>query len=399
MQFFPDLSNHFQFLRTLGHAYNGAADLGECLETAARITPGDDASWYRAWQATADRVFAVAERCAAGGHGVSAGEAYLRASNYYRTAEFYLPLVPNDPRKLNTARRSRESFHKAVPFLPLTIEAVEIPYEGTTLPGYVIKAPSSTGRAPTVLCHTGFDGTNEEIALAPGFAAAARGYTYIAFEGPGQGRVVREQRLPFRPDWEQVVGAVLDFALARADVDAGHVALIGISFGGNLAPRAAAREPRLAALVANGGVYSFYDPIATRLPIDPLAADPDQLEAALRPVMVQLTEGRLFLNQAMRCFGVERLYDMFKVIKAYDVTEADRIRCPTLIIDTEGENLLPGQARTLFERLTCPKTFLLFQASEGAGAHCQVGAKAISAQRIFDWLDDVFAGKPVPPTA
>jgi len=151
--------------------------------------------------------------------------------------------------------------------------------------------------------------------------------------------------------------------------------------------------------VANGGVYSFYDPIATRLPIDPLAADPDQLEAALRPVMVQLTEGRLFLNQAMRCFGVERLYDMFKVIKAYDVTEADRIRCPTLIIDTEGENLLPGQARTLFERLTCPKTFLLFQASEGAGAHCQVGAKAISAQRIFDWLDDVFAGKPVPPTA
>lgn len=399
MQFFPDVSNHFQFLRTLGHTYNGAADIGECLETAARIISGDDESWYREWRVTADRLLAVAEACAAGGHGASAGEAYLRASNYYRTAEFYLPFDAQDGRKVETARRSRESFHQAMPLLPLAMEAVEIPYDGTTLPGYVIKSRPSAGRAPTVLCHSGFDGTGEEIAVGPGFAGAARGYTFIAFEGPGQGRVVREQRLPFRPDWDKVVGAVLDFALLRSDVDAARVALMGISFGGNLAPRAAAREHRLAALIANGGVYSFYDPIAKRLPLDPLAVEADELEAAMAPVMAQVKDARFFLNQGSMCFGVRRVHDLFKAIKAYDVTEAGNIRCPTLVIDVEREHLLPGEARRLFERLTCPKTFVFFRAAEGAETHCQCGAEGIGTQRIFDWLDDVFAGKPVPPTA
>jgi len=399
MQFFPDVSNHFQFLRTLGHTYNRSADVGECLETAARITPGDGASWHREWLATADRVFAVAERSTAAGHGVSAGEAYLRASNYYRTAEFYLPLDPNDSRKLEAARRSRISFHKAIPFLPLAVEAVEIPYDGTTLPGYVLKSRTAAGRAPAVLCHTGFDGTSEEIATTSGFAAAARGYTVIAFDGPGQGRVVREQKLPFRPDWEKVIGAVFAFAAARADVDPKRVVLMGISFGGNLAPRAAAREHRLAALIANGGVYSFYEPIAKRLPADPLSVDPDQLETAMRSMAEQSVDVRFFLNQASMCFGVQRVYELFKTIKEYDVTEAGNIRCPTLIVDAEQEHLLPGQARRLFDLLTCPKSFLLFRAAEGAEIHCQVAAEGIGTQRIFDWLDDVLAGKPVPETA
>jgi len=396
MQFFPDVSNHFQFLRTMGHAFNRAADIGECLETAKRIVPGDDDSWHREWRATADRVFALAESCTAAGHRVSAGEAYLRASNYYRTAEFYLPLDPNDTRKVETARRSRECFHKAIPSLPPAIEAVEIPYEGTTLPGYVLRSRASSGRSPTVLCHTGFDGTSEEIAANTGFAGAARGYTFIAFDGPGQGRPVREQGLTFRPDWDKVVGAVIDFAAARDDVDAKRIALIGISFGGCLAPRAAAREHRLAALIADGGVYSFYDPIAARLPIDPLSIDADQLEAAMGAVMQQSKDARFFVNQAKMCFGKQRVRDLFEAIKAYDVTEAGKIRCPTLVADAEEEHLLPGEARKLFDRLTCPKTFTLFRASEGAEIHCQVAAEGIGTQRLFDWLDDALAGKQVP---
>jgi hypothetical protein len=37
---------------------------------------------------------------------VSAREAYLRASNYYRTAEFYIHADPKDERYLAAARRS-----------------------------------------------------------------------------------------------------------------------------------------------------------------------------------------------------------------------------------------------------------------------------------------------------
>ena len=48
-----------------------------------------------------------------------------------------------------------------------------------------------------------------------GYAALARGYNCLIFEGPGQGELIREQRIPFRPDWEKVVTPVVDFALTR----------------------------------------------------------------------------------------------------------------------------------------------------------------------------------------
>lgn len=38
-----------------------------------------------------------------------------------------------------------------------------------------------------------------------------RGYNCLALERPGQGRVIRKQKLPFRYDWEKVVKPVIDY--------------------------------------------------------------------------------------------------------------------------------------------------------------------------------------------
>jgi hypothetical protein len=46
-------------------------------------------------------------------------------------------------------------------------------------------------------------------------------------------------------------------------------------------------------------------------------------------------------------------------------------------------------ARQLHDRLTCEKRFMSFTAGEGAGAHCEVGARSLFNQRVFDWLDSV----------
>src|SRR5918995_2719446 len=64
--------------------------LGEVTETASRIEEGDADGWHRQWIATAERVAGYADESARAGHVVSAREAYLRASSYYRAA--YLPL-------------------------------------------------------------------------------------------------------------------------------------------------------------------------------------------------------------------------------------------------------------------------------------------------------------------
>ena len=75
--------------------------------------------------------------------------------------------------------------------------------------------------------------------------AMQRGYHCLQFAGPGQGTAIRLQGLPFRPDWEKVVTPVVDFAVGLPGVDPERIALMGLSMGGALAPRAAAFEKRI----------------------------------------------------------------------------------------------------------------------------------------------------------
>ena len=77
---------------------------------------------------------------------------------------------------------------------------------------------------------------------AGGAAAAARGYHWMTFDGPGRQAALRRQGLVLRPDWEAVLGPVADAMIARADVDASRMAVIGIDHAGYGVARALAFE-------------------------------------------------------------------------------------------------------------------------------------------------------------
>ena len=195
---FDDPAFSFQLLRILGSTYYGGADIGECLSTAYKIKEGDFESWYLEWSKTAQRVREYGDKCITSGHKLSACEAYLRASNYFRTAEFFLHINPQDSRIIETWQNSVDIFRKAVQMLPFRVDFVEIPYERTTLPGYFYKSgDSSNSQKPTLILQTGFDGTQEELYTTSVIAALKRGYNCLTFEGPGQGRVIRKQGIPF----------------------------------------------------------------------------------------------------------------------------------------------------------------------------------------------------------
>jgi hypothetical protein len=59
-----------------------------------------------------------------------------------------------------------------------------------------------------------------------------------------------------------------------------------------------------------------------------------------------------------------------------------------LICDAEKDLFFQGQAQQLFERLTCPRTFMMFTDADGAGAHCEAGASRLAYARMYDWLDE-----------
>ena len=214
-----------QAKRALAHVQFGGADFGECMDTMERVPPGDAAAWGREWMNTADRVAAIGDACAAAGHATSAREAYLRASNYYRTSYLMLFGAPTAPELDSPIRTGIGEFPGFAERADPPVEPVEIPFEGTTLPGYFCRAPGASGPTRTLIATNGYDSTVHEMYFAFAVAANRRGYHCLLFDGPGQGRVLIQQGLPMRHDWENVVRPVIDYALTRREVDPARIAL------------------------------------------------------------------------------------------------------------------------------------------------------------------------------
>jgi hypothetical protein len=145
----------FETLRVIGAADYGGAQFGEAMMTASRITSGDYDGWHDQWKATADAVAAEAQASLMAGRRVSARDGFLRASNHYRNAEFFLHANPADPHMRHAYERSVACFRQAAGLFDVPVEPVEIPYERTTLPGYFYRA--------LIIMHNGFDGSVEEM--------------------------------------------------------------------------------------------------------------------------------------------------------------------------------------------------------------------------------------------
>ena len=358
MQFlFDDESFSFETLRAAGFAAYGGADLGEVLVTAAAITGGDEASWHRAWKATAERVQEIGEQARAAGHRVSAREALLRASNYYRAAEFYLRENPaSHPEVTALSAQARETF-AAASLLDTPAETVSIPYEGTTLPGYLFLADDSGTPRPAVIYVNGYDSTAEESWFAVAAAALRRGYNVLAFDGPGQGAALREQKLVFRPDWEAVVTPVIDYAVTRPEIDAGKITLFGYSLGGYLVARAAAFDHRVAALILDDGIYDFRTAFTRALTpfLASWIADGRDEEAvpALSLLTTVNTSVRWAMNNGVWAFGASSYANLVRKSARYTLDGiADQITVPTLVMDAENDQFLKGEPQKVRQALT-----------------------------------------------
>jgi pimeloyl-ACP methyl ester carboxylesterase len=388
----------YETVRLFGAAEHGAALFSEVIAIAQNIKAGDYDSWYDANNAAAERIAVEAEGQRAKRHRVSARDSFLRACNYYRNSEFFLHADRDDSRISRAYARSVECYKAAAALFTPAIEVLEIPYEGTTLPGYFHSPDASGQPRPTILLHTGFDGSAEEMHWSGARAAVERGYNVLVFDGPGQFGPVHRQGLHFRPDWEKVVSPIVDFALRRDDVDPRRIALYGVSFGGYLAPRAAAFEPRLAACIADDGVYDYGAAqlvgISEQLRPQVLQAlttpTAPQLDARLEQMMKQNSVARWAFTHGMYVMGVKSPRAYLAAAQAYHLRDgiAEKIKCPTLICDAEKDLFFKGQAQELYDHLTCPKTMLKFTDAEGAGAHCEVGASRLAFARIYDWLDE-----------
>jgi pimeloyl-ACP methyl ester carboxylesterase len=383
--------------RALVLALDRGADFGECVTTVERVGHGGVDDWHREWVATADRIAAIGDESAAGGHRASAREAYYRACNYYRSSYFPLYGAPTDPRLVEAFDQETAVFLKGAALSDIPIEAIEIPFEDRTLPAYFVTVDDSDTPRPTIVHTNGYDSTIQEMYFAHAPAAIRRGYNILLFDGPGQGRNLIKDGIHIRPDWENVVRPVIDYALTRPEIDPNKIALAGWSFGGFLAPRAASFEHRIAALIADPGQWDEGPALLVRLPltdeqkaafpdIDPALLEPfeEWLRGPDAPSMLRwsLIQRGLWVN------GVDSVYDYAVDMFRYELSSvAKNIACPTFLSKAEADPVA-DYAPDLYAAITAPKVLVPFTVAEGAGMHTEALARTLYHQRMFDWLDE-----------
>ena len=397
--FFKDPLFDAQLIRAMNHVYYNGADVGECITTASRIKEKDTESWYTEWNKTAERLYAEAKASEKAGHRVSAGEAYLKASNYYRTSYIFLYHSSPDSRLKINYGKQKEAFQKACVLLNYQAEAITIPYGNTNLPGYFLKVDSTDVPRPTIIITGGYDCSAEELYFFSAAAALKRGYNCVIYDGPGQGGALIEQGLCSRPDWENVVTPVVDYLLTRKEIKPECIALMGISFGGYLAPRAVTREHRISACIADPAQSDLYEAIQTRMPsflLKYLQSNNSFKQKIANSILNSVIKNPVkgwSLRRGLFVHGVNTVKDYINISRQYNIKGIiNNIKCPVLVCDAENDEIA-AFAKEIYDSLSCTKAYIKFTNAEGAGEHCEDGNRSLFNQRAFDWLDEVYNNK------
>lgn len=294
------------------------------LEVAERLKPFNIQSWYEEWTRVAERNEKMADAYAADGLRVSASNYYLRASRFYRESNFYLP--DTHPKQLESYKKYRATFDRTWEMVAPPFERVTITIQGKALPAYFRKPRGAAGtRFPVVIAFQGADSMAENTIMGGASGFVARGMGFLAMDLPGMGHAQRLENMYLPPDTESVVKPVIDYLVTRPDVDPNRLAIEGISMGGYGAPRAAAGDSRISAvMVASGSfdllrdLFDYYPPIQDRvrwiIGAKTLAAARKQLvdytmEDAARKIECPMLVGYCEDDRIMDPNGALRLYN------------------------------------------------------------------------------------------
>ncbi len=400
---------NFQTLFTLGAAGAGTAEVGEVLTAVDEINAAGPTyeTYYDTFVTLAQRVGAIAESDLKAGHVASARSAYLRSASYYDAALYFVLGTSGPDREEATYRAMQQQWDTATQLFEHSIERVAIPYEGTTLPGYLLKPDNSGAPRPTVIVTNGSDAQFVDTYAYGGKAAIERGFNAPLYEGPGQGSMLFERQIAARPDWEKVVTPIVDYLQGRADVSPTRIALTGWSFGGNLVLRAAAYEQRLAAVVADPAMpnlwmaypqdfRSLFPPGATESSVNstwktfaiPSLTAEETFTVKKRSELMN----REFLLQARAGQVPTNAYLLGTTLQTYTIPDSvsARIGAPTLAIRYELDGFVPpDEATQLYDSLHVTKKLVEFTVADGAEYHCAPMAPQRRNQVVFDWLDGV----------
>ena len=355
----------YQFRRALGETQEGGGAVSECFQAASRMKP-DLESWHKEWLHVAERNDRRGDEAEKAGHIRTAMNCWLRAADYYRSAEFWL--AADDPRRLATFDKCERASHKWLKYLGG--EVVGIPYEkGISLPAYFIK-PKNISKCPVLISFGGLDSFKDELWFMTGRGAVQRGIAVLMVDGPGQGGTLRRHKVPSRFDYEVPVGKCIDWLEKRSDVDAKRIAVSGSSLGGYYSARAGSKEHRLAACISHGAIWDVEQRFRDR-------GETHALAGHMKWVL-----------------GAKSMAEAIEKAKPFKLEGVlNEMKCPYLVLHGGHDVLGVENSKTVYEyakKHGVDVTLRLTTEEETGAEHCQHDNPTLGQELMIDWLADVF---------
>ena len=305
----------------------------DVLELREKIKRLDQ--WCPCWSEVARAAELKADRAFAAGFNETAGGDYYRSSLYYFFAQFLLWDFAEAKRIAyeNCAR----TFRRAAPLLDPPLQQIQIPFQGSQMPGY-FRMPLSGARPPCVVLIDGLDTTKEEQ-LVISTLCVQRGMATLSFDGPGQGEMFYKMKMT--RNYLKAVQAALDYAESLPMIDREKIGVIGRSLGSHYAAKVAAVDPRIKAAVSWGAMYHLRN---------------------YRTIPANTQAGFMYVT------GSRTLEEARPYFESVDLKGlAERISCPLMIINGGQDPITPPENVELMRTDVRGPTEVLYWAD---ATHC-----------------------------
>jgi dienelactone hydrolase len=302
---------------------------------------------------------------------ISARENYFTAAVHWGAAQW--TVLENNETNLYYNERKVDCFGRYARLADHQVERVMIPFQGKALPAWFHLPPGySGGRLPAVVSLPGMDSFKEIGVSMYGDRWLSRGIAVLALDGPGQYESPVLGVYVTVPAWAEAARVVMDWMVARPEVDPERVAVSGNSFGSLFGTIMAGAEPRFRACAVNAvchepGCYTIFN-----------EASPT------------------FKTRFMYMAGYddEDAFDEFAKTLTWE-GYAEKIRCPYMATAGEADELSPIEnTERLFRALQVPKLLAIYQDSKHSMSGPSVWNGPPLRGLMADWVAARLAGKP-----
>lgn len=333
-------------------------------ETFEKASPEDAEDFVAVCEELGDKAIAYAEEHEKLGHKQTASDYYFNACSLFRIADYGIRGVNEE--KFRIYGKLVDSFHKSKELTCYEkVEFVEVPFEGNSMPGYLVLPDHIDKETPVIIYVPGATGFKEENYTAPK-KLWERGAVSIIFDGPGQGEALLNRNMYLTADnYDRAIKAVVDFI--KEDGRFGNkIGLMGVSYGGYLAASGAIYcGDDIKALVSRGGCSK-----TDQLTMHPFAGIDN-----------------FYLNGFLPKFHVTDPEEAAAISHQMDIEDKlYKIKCPLLVQHTEKDPIIGTEgAKALYHKSS--SEVKEYWEHEGS-MHCANDIELKACAYAVDWILD-----------